>query len=92
MFAHYEPLPTVRAAEAAFRGKWGRWALQAKPEFVDLEDQPKGTDLFAPIAGVKRYHPGFLMVRDGVNQSAAKDERALPLGACRHMEKRNERA
>jgi hypothetical protein len=72
MFAHYEPLPTVRAAEAAIRGKWGRSALQANPKFVDLEDQPKGTDLFAPIAAVKRYHPGFLIVRDGVNQSAAK--------------------
>ena len=73
MFAHYKPVPTVRAAEDAICTNLGRSALELEPEFEELEDQPAGTDLFAPIAGVKKLHPAFRYLRDGINQSAARE-------------------
>lgn len=72
VFGHHQPLPSVRAAESAIRGNWGRSVLASEPEFDQLDDQPEGTDLFGAIKGVKRHHPGYLILRDSVNQSAAK--------------------
>ena len=64
---HQRGLPTVRAAEDMLRGNMGLSALELKPTLKPLPDQPKGTDLFSPIAEVDEtaLHPGFRILRDG---------------------------
>ncbi|ARU15072.1 MAG: hypothetical protein CMH92_13810 [Oceanicaulis sp.] len=71
---HQRGLPTVRAAEDMLRGNMGLSALELKPTLKPLPDQPKGTDLFSPIAEVDEtaLHPGFRILRDGVAQRGAK--------------------
>lgn len=70
---YQKSMPTIRAAEDAIRGNFGRSALALEPEFKPLEDQPPGTDLFAPIAGVKALNPAFRYLREGINQRAARE-------------------
>ena len=74
-FGHQRGLPTVRAAEDMLRGNMGRSALETEATFRPLLEQPRGTDLFAPIAGVdeQALHPGFRMLRDGVAQRGARE-------------------
>lgn len=73
-FGHQRDLPTVRAAEDLLRGKMGFSAVETKPTFRPLPEQPAGTDLFARIAEVDEaaLHPGFRILRDGVAQRGAK--------------------
>lgn len=72
-FAFQNIFPTVRAAEDAIRGNYGRSALELEANFEKLAGQPAGTDLFAPIQGVEVLHPAFRYLRDGVNQRAARE-------------------
>ncbi|MEE4538512.1 MAG: hypothetical protein V2J51_08500 [Erythrobacter sp.] len=72
-FAFQNIFPTVRAAEDAICGNFGRSALELEAKFDELTDQPPGTDLFAAIPGVDKLHPAFRYLRDGVNQRAARE-------------------
>lgn len=72
-FAFQSIFPTVRAAEDAIQGNFGRTALELEAKFDELSGQPPGIDLFAMIPGVENLHPAFRYLRDGVNQRAAKE-------------------
>jgi hypothetical protein len=66
-------LPTARAGELALRHDLGAELLEKAPTFDHLEQLPAGIDLFAPIAGIRRLHPAFVMLRDGFNQASARE-------------------
>ncbi|MDB5576424.1 MAG: hypothetical protein JWR80_1600 [Bradyrhizobium sp.] len=69
---HSNAYPTVRLAEDAIAGAGGIEAI--KRELVQPDSGSwTGVDLFAPIADIERQAPEFRYLRDGFNQSAARD-------------------
>jgi len=69
---HSPALPTVRYAEDAISGPMGTDALAATFDHT-TSGPPAGVDLFAERVPQERTAPEFRYLRDGVNQSAARD-------------------
>ena len=65
-------LPSARAGELAIKRDFGRIIVNAQPNFKGDSEPPIGTDLFAGLANVERYHDAYVMLRDGFNQGAAR--------------------
>ncbi len=70
--SHSPALPTVRFAEDAIAGHLGAEALAGTFSHATA-GPPTGVDLFAPLVPEERTAPEFRYLRDGINQSAARD-------------------
>lgn len=70
--SHSPNFPTVRFAANAISGPLGAEAL-AKVFETKTDGPPRGVDLFAPLIPEDRIAPEFRYLRDGMNQSAARD-------------------
>lgn len=70
--SHSPAFPSVRWAEDALRGRFGAEALIATFGHATSRP-PAGVDLFAPLVPEDRIAREFRYLRDGFNQSAARD-------------------
>lgn len=69
---HSEKFPSVRAAEDAMSGAFGEVTLKMDIS-VEPDGRGPGADLFAPVADTAKLSGAFRYLRDGNNQSAARE-------------------
>lgn len=69
---HSERLPTVRFAEKLLTAPAGAKTAAAVPD-PRIEDPGLGVNLFAPVASARSQNAAFRYLRDGYNQSAARE-------------------
>ncbi|MBJ7526813.1 MAG: hypothetical protein JHD10_06205 [Sphingomonadaceae bacterium] len=67
------PFPTARFAEHTLQTNLGESAKLLEPKVGASAEKSAGTDLLTPIDGVSRVDRAFAYLRDGVNQSAARE-------------------